>query len=481
MAFPFPPLVQRLQEVVPPEAQVHLVGGTVRDALRGRASHDVDLVAPAHTLRLARQIADALGAAFYPLDPQRGIGRVVFTSPQGERLLIDLAAYRGPTLEDDLRGRDFTINALAVPLHHPDRLIDPTHGLQDLKDNILRACSPTAFADDPVRILRAPRLAAALGLRIEPLTRGWMQQAVPLLEDVSPERLRDELFRILSGPKPTAPLKALDAITALDYVLPELPRLHGRHLPWPHTADAWAAAMRTVDALTALLAALDPVYDQEKAADFALGFAMVRIGRYRQALAEHLRRGSHPERPLAALLALAALFQYTAEEPAPAAQAAATRGQALRLSNAEIRRWRTMVRYHRLPEGWTARGRLPSRREIYRYFRATGEAGVDVALLSLAAMLARYGPRLPHDRWQAHLETVRSLLAAWWEQREEVVAPRPLLNGEDLIREVGARPGPLLGQVLEALREAQAAGEVREREQALRWAAAWLEARQRDA
>ncbi len=475
---PFPPIIERLRAVVPAETEAYLVGGTVRDAFLNRRSHDVDLVVPRGGLRLARRLADALQGAFYPLDAERDTGRVLLETPAG-RYVVDVAAFRGPTLEADLRARDFTINALAVPLQAPDRLHDPLGGLRDLKDKILRACSPAAFADDPLRVLRGARLAAALGFRIHPATRDLMQQAIPLLEDVSPERLRDELFRMLGSARPTAPLKALHALGALPYLLPELPRLEGVRLPPPYQADAWQHATRTAERLAALLDALSPAYEQEKAADFALGYAMVRIGRYRERLAEHLKAGSHPDRPLGVLLLWAALYAPTGAldgegvfSPASARRAAA-RARTLRLSNAEIRRLETSLRAAGEARRLAAAEVLPDRRSVYRYYRAAGEAGVDAVLLMLAEVMAAYGPRLPHDLWQQHLETARVLLSAWWEQHEEIVAPPPLLSGKEVMALLALPPGPQVGEALEALREAQAVGEVKTRLQAKGFLQAW--------
>jgi len=473
----FPPILERLRAVVPAEIAVYVVGGTVRDALRHRSVHDIDLAAPGDTLTLARRIADALGGTFYPLDAARGTGRVILQGTAEQRIIIDIAAYRGNSLEDDLRARDFTINALAVPLHAPRHLIDPTGGLQDLKNKRLRACGPTAFVDDPVRILRGARLATELGFRIVPDTLALMRQAVPLLEDVSPERLRDELFRMLSSNHPTAALKALDALGALLYLLPEIPRLHGQPLPPSHTTDAWAHVMHTAEHLSALFAALAPHYEQENAADFALGYAVVRVGRYRHHLAAHLRHHGVSDRPAHALLTLAVFFQHLDPpenaEATTAARVAVQRARALRLSKDEIRRLSTIVRYHRLPWHLTQGVHPPSRRAIYRFFRATGDAGVEVTLLSLAAVLATYRLSLPHDLWQHHVETARTLLAAWWEQRDVIVSPPPLLSGHDMITQLHLPSGPIIGRLLEALREAQAAGEVTTREEALAFAQRW--------
>ncbi len=487
--YPLPPIIKKLQNAVLATQEVYLVGGTVRDLLRGYAIHDVDLVVPCNGLAFARKLANIFEAAFYPLDTHRDTGRVIIEE-SGQRTIIDVTVFRGPTLEDDLRARDFTINAMAIPLHHPTQLIDPTQGLRDLKDKRLRACTSHAFADDPLRVLRGVRLAVALQFRIEPQTRTWMQQAVPLLEDISPERQRDELFRMLEGPNPTAAIKILDALGALPYLLPELPRLHGIPQPPPHQYDVWTHSLHTVERLAALLTALSPDYNQDNAADFALGFTMVRIGRYRDRLAEHLQAGSHAERSLRALLFLAALYHDVGKaetltktpdgrihypgHPEIGARLVAHRARDLRLSNAEIQRLTTIVKHHMRPLLLTHAGHKPSRRAIYHFFRDTGEAGVDICLLSLADELATYDHTLPHEFWQAHLETIRTLLEGWWEQHETVVAPPTLLSGHDVMRQFGLAPGPKVGALLEALREAQAAGEIHTREEALAFTQRWL-------
>jgi tRNA nucleotidyltransferase/poly(A) polymerase len=158
----------------------------LRDALLGRVSHDLDFILPGEVYTLARALADQLGGAFYPLDLRRNYARVVLYKPGEPRQVLDFAPQAGPDLESDLRGRDFTINAIAIELHAPQRLLDPLGGGSDLLAKQLRACSPTAFQQDPLRILRAVRQAVAFSLMITPETRTWMRQAVPGLQDTSP-------------------------------------------------------------------------------------------------------------------------------------------------------------------------------------------------------------------------------------------------------------------------------------------------------
>ena len=146
----------------------------------------------------------------------------------------------------------------------------------------------------------------------------------------------------------------------------------------------------------------------------------------------------------------------------------------LALSQVEAQRLETIISEHMRVHQLTQTRKAPSRRAIYRYFRAAGPAGVDVCLLSLADTLATYGPGLPADTWQAELDVCRSLMEAWWERPSESVAPPRLLTGDDLMRSFGLQPGPQLGELLAAIREAQACGEINDQKEALDFARKYL-------
>jgi hypothetical protein len=119
-------------------------------------------------------------------------------------------------------------------------------------------------------------------------------------------------------------------------------------------------------------------------------------------------------------------------------------------------------------------------RAIYRFFRDTGPAGVDICLLSLADVLATYAGSLTQDIWEHHLGIVRTLLEAWWEHPQERVSPPPLVNGHELMAELGLQPGEMVGQLLEAIREGQAIGSVTDRDSALQLARGVLAGREPD-
>ena len=487
--FSISPLVDKVRTVLP-EQEIYLVGGAVRDMLLNRVSPDLDFALPSNGVSLARRVANALDANFMVLDDERDTGRVIVTESDGTRTFLDFATYRGgSTLEADLRARDFTINAIAFDLR-TQTLIDPLNGASDLRAKSIRACSPTSLMDDPVRILRGVRQAAAFEFKIELATRKAMKQAASLLPDISPERQRDELFKILEGPKPDAALRALEMLGVFPYVLPELSTLKGVQQSAPHVYDVWEHTLSVLGHLENILAVLVPGYDADATNDLFTGLLTLRIGRFRQQIAAHFAESLNSDRSVRAALFFAALY-HDVEKPATrstdeagrirffehdikGAEVAAKRGRAFNLSNDEIERVRTVIANHMRFHFFTSRlegdKQEPSRKAIYRFFRDSREAGVDLVLLGLADLRGTRGHTLTQETWRAALDVARLLLENYWEKPKETIAPPRLLDGNELMRELNLEPGRVVGQLLEAIREAQATGKVASREQALDFA-----------
>jgi putative nucleotidyltransferase with HDIG domain len=467
-------------------ARVWPVGGAVRDALLGRPIHDWDFAVDRDALGLARAVADALGGAYFPLDAERGTGRVILTAANTPRLELDFAALRGANLEADLLVRDFAANAMA--LDETGALIDPVGGEADLEGRRIRATSEHAFRDDPVRLLRAVRMEAELGFEIEPQTAAWIHRDAPLLARPAAERVRDEFVRLLATRGAVMHLQRLDKFGLLHHVVPELEALKGIAQSPPHRFDVWRHTLLVVDTLEGVAAA---VAGQEvgplalaDAPPAAWGDLARALGQFAGDVTAHLAVEISGGRDRALLLKLAALLHdvgkprtwsqdednrihFYNHEPL-GAQMAAARLEGLRFSRDEVERMRVMVGQH-LRLAHLARAEQVTRRAVYRYFRATGCAGVEVVLLALADHLATWGPNLQQRErcWAQRLEVAEALLAHYFERHEETVAPPPLVTGRDLMAELGLDPGPEIGRLLEALREAQAAGEVRTRDEAL--------------
>lgn len=423
------------------------------------------------------------------LDEERDTGRVIVTEPDGRRTFLDFATYRGDDLEEDLRARDFTINAIAFDLR-THTLIDPLNGGSDLRAKTIRACSTDSLRDDPVRILRAVRLAAALEFKIDLETRKAMEQAARLLPKVSPERQRDELFKILEGPKPDASMRALEMLGVFPHLLPELSALKGVEQSAPHVYDVWEHTLSVLGHLEDILSLLEPGYNADDTNDLFTGLLTLRLGRFREQFAGHFAKSLNNDRSVRAALFFAALY-HDAEKPATrsadlagrirffnhdvlGAEVAAKRGRAFNLSNDEVERIHAIVKHHMRFHFFTSRMEAeqqePSRKAIYRFFRDAGAAGVDLVLLGLADLRGTRGHMLTQETWTAALDVARILLENYWERPDETVAPPRLLDGNDLMRELNLEPGPIVGRLLEAIREAQATGKVGSREQAFEYA-----------
>ncbi len=480
----WPPEVERLRALLADAgAPVYLVGGTVRDALLGRPVKDIDLATPGDGLQIARRAADDLGGAFYPLDAERSVGRVVLDRAEG-RLLIDVARFRGKTLEADLRARDFTVNAMAVDLAgDPDAVFDPSGGLEDLRARRLRLCAPTSIADDPTRALRAVRLSIALGLRMEPETREAVRRDGARLVEISAERVRDEFMAMLQGPKPAAALRALDALDLMDLIVPEVAAMRGLEQSSPHAYTLWEHTLRVVEQMDAVLKIISAERTDNTAAQAALGIAVMQLDHYRADLQAHLAQPWPDGRTMRGLLMLGALLHDIGKPGTKTVQdegrtrffnhdrigaaMAEARCQALRLSRHEVRRVASVVHYHMRPMMLANEPKI-SGKAVYRFFRdAQDGVGVDVCLLALADYLGTVGVNLNLEDWSHYIEVVAMLLGAYFQRRRQVVEPPPLLTGHDIQAALGLPAGPRVGQLLEALREAQASGEVGTREEAL--------------
>jgi putative nucleotidyltransferase with HDIG domain len=451
-------LLRAAAAVAPPGAVV--VGGAIRDAILGRPAVDVDLAVASGAIELARRCAERLGGTSVVLDAERGAARVV-----ADGWTLDVADFRAPTLEGDLAARDFTIDALAVPLatlvtRGRARIIDPTDGLVDLRARRLRPAGPGVLADDPLRALRAVRLEAALGMRLTRAAATAVSAAAGGLADVSAERVRDELLALLAMADSARALRRADGLGVLGVILPEIEPMRATSQPAPHRFPVLEHSLRAVagcDRLLPRLAALTP-YGEELAAHVAepLGGGLTRTTTLK--LAALLHDVSKPE----TRRRVRGRVRFFEHDVIGAARVRAI-GQRLKLPERAIAVVERLVRHHLRPMHLASAASITPRAR-YRFYRDLREDTRDLLLLVIVDAAAVTGAS-PVTTWR-RTPLVRELMRGWAEQRVVAATP-PLVRGEDVMARFRLEPGPRVGWLLAQAREAQDLGRVGSREEAL--------------
>jgi len=453
----------------------YLVGGWIRDALLGRESRDLDLAVAGDPLVLARELARRLHGTCVPLHEAPPIARVVLAE-EGRPWRLDIASLEG-SLDQNLARRDFTVDAMALPLEKVAEpwslsdVLDPLGGLEDLKRGLVRMVDPGAFKEDPVRLLRAVRLAAQLDFQVEAGTLQQVERDAPLLSGVAGERVRDELLKTLEASGTTRHLRLLDQVGLLCQVFPELEQGRGVQQPkehyWDvlqhnieaagmveHLLDRQGAALDPTLSVTPWLASLEGHFAEEECDGFSRG-AFLKVSGLLHDLGKPATRS----------VETTGRIRFLGHQQVGATQA----GEALRrlrVGGKGVRLVETSVLYHLRPGQLGQEGELPSRRAVFHYLRDVGDAALDTLYLNLADYLAARGPRgvEPGD-WRHRCQSVSSVLRLY---EEEAKAPSPkLVDGHLLMDALELAPGPLVGRLLDVVQEAQAAGDIVTQEEAL--------------
>ncbi len=465
-------LFASIREVVPDAC---LVGGSVRDLLLGRTPYDIDVVTHADAHAAAEALGALLAGHVFALDEPRRQYRVVLDGATASQ--IDVSQIED--IETDLQRRDYRLNAIAAPIA-PDGslgdLIDPLGGITDVEARRLRMVSPETLRDDPLRLLRAVRLAVELELSIEDETAATIRELAPLLPNVAAERQRDELVRILATPRAGSGMRLADDLGLLAQLLPELEPARGVSQPITHHYyDVFNHSIEALAALDEMLASTPTTTDRawlgprfrEGLADFDLDtYLDATTGGQKRLvllkLAGLLHDISKPETKTLQPDGRTRFFGH----PEKGSDKALAICERLRFGNREGRFVARLVEEHLRPTQLSQTG-LPSRRALYRFFRDLGDAAPACLILSLADAAAATGPRMQEERWRGYVAYIAYVLQEGTSQGDDAPQRSRLLDGSELMAALELQPGPLVGRVLAVLDEAQAVGDVTTKQEAL--------------
>jgi len=487
--------------------QGYIVGGFIRDWLLERKTNDIDIAVSGDAVTIAREVAGEIRGKFVLLDDINEVARVVVIEDKqttgtsrnqeshGEEWHFDFSPFTGD-IEMDLARRDFTINAMAIELSQfitastatkmssrkslslatkkqsPLKLIDPFSGKEDLRNKTVRGVSEQIFEADAARLLRAVRLSAELDFTMEPATESLIRLYSQAITEVPGERIREELLRLLALPRATYYLRYLDKLGLLLALIPELADSKGVEQPTTHFWDVFDHSLQTVATVEFLIRESDWEFSNE---------AMLSTAPWSDMIDRHLSLEVSSGSNHKVLLKLAGLFHDIAK---PMTKSIDDTGRArflghtkqgaamtanilerLRFSNREIRLVESLVYHHLRPVQMTQE-EFPSQRAIYRYFRDTGDAGIDILVLALADFLASRGPLVSMEDWEKHCRLINYIIEEHDKQQTKTF-PVKLIDGHDIMDTLGLVPGPLVGRLLAIVDEAHASGELDTREEAL--------------
>jgi len=449
--------------------KLYLVGGALRDLIlkRRKANPDFDFCLKNSAISFGRKLAKELKAGFVVLDEEHPACRLV-KKINHQFYTFDFTDFRAPTLENDLRHRDFTINSLGLELEDvfkdkdlTGRIIDPYSGRLDLQKKIIRMTQKSAFREDTLRILRAFSFSCLPGFTLDKEALALAKKEKNRLKSVSAERIREELFKIFESDQAYAAVERLDKTGILEIIFPEIKPMRKVGQGPYHHLDVWKHTLETLQQFeillpqasknTAIKEYLDTPLSGQRSRASLLKFACILhdLGKP-QALRREKRK---------------IIFHGHEHIGLRMTRVICRR---LKLSNEESRSLEKIVLWHLRP-GYLAQTAQPTERAIFRYFRDTGAEALGVLLLSLADQRATKGPLATKFSRLRHEKTVQTLIRKLIKKNSEKKIPH-LLNGHDLMRKFKLPPSPLIGKLLGELEEAQAIGKIKSKEEAFKLA-----------
>lgn len=466
---------------------LYLVGGTVRDIFLGRESKDYDFALSNDVLFFAKYISVYLKGSFVLLDKAIPCVRVVCKIQTGrksqgnstgvltvndltEEINLDFSRfhYGGNTIEEDIAGRDFTINAIAINLGTDEpEIIDPFNGLEDLKKKVIRIIHNQTFKDDPLRMLRAVRLSSELCFSIEDTTQKAILKSADLINQVSKERIISELYLTLKSSNSATYIDQLERLTLLEKIVPEIIPLKNLKQQGFHHLSGWEHTLTTLMELENIIANLERFFPK-----------------WHKRISEYLEEVISAEHTRLVTLKLAAILHDIGKpitkqidivtgkatfycHDKVGAQLSAQIGYRLRLSNKEIDLLKIIVSSHMRP-GFLVDAEVITDRALYRLFKDLGDAAVATLILSLSDRYAALGENVTSETLQHHYQDIIFILDKFYNPTPKIF-PKKLLNGNEIMDRFSLGQDKRIGQLLAMVEDAFVQGEIHNKKDALRF------------
>lgn len=434
--------------------EIYLVGGTVRDFYMGLESTDRDIIVMDEDARdFALKLSELFQATFVPLDEENKIYRIVLPDKIN---YIDVTNPVGDSIEKDLMRRDLTINAIAVNIRTGE-LIDISGGVTDIKNKCINYVNELNFVDDPLRLLRVYRFQALYGFQLAPETINAVCKYSDLIHKPAVERINYELLKLFGGEYAHVALENMNKTWILEEIFPFVKELKQVPPNSHHHLDLFHHSIETVKQVQILYnEAPDEVKEHLSKIDFG-GFSRL----------AHLK--------LAAFMHDIGKFStWTIEEGKHrfikhddvGAKMSVKILKDLHFSNKQIDYISSMIKYHIYPSHVMTSPQI-TEKIMMRYVRKMDTNAIDAIILAQADRLSARGPEITDQIVERNITSLNMLLKFYLEAKETLKPLPKLLSGNDVMQILNIKPSKRLGEIMDALHEAQISGDVITKEHAI--------------
>jgi tRNA nucleotidyltransferase/poly(A) polymerase len=441
--------------------QLYLVGGTVRDLLLDSSPKDLDLVCK-NAGAFARKLAKYKNAAFVAMEKKSDEPCYRVIERGNSENYLDIAEMRGENIFEDLKQRDFTIDAIAMEVKEDGtigKIIDPLKGAEDIERKVIKTVSDRSIVSDPLRILRAVRLASSLGFIIEELTIRKMTELAPLLKEVSAERITVELFLILKNPRSSLYVRRMDELGILEVIFPEIKSMKGCPQNGYHHMDVWEHSLLVMEHAEHIINKLSD-YFGERGIDITNNldsdnrFSLLKLSALLHDSGKPATRVIYPDTGRIT-------FYHHDKEGARLIDLIAVR---LKMSNRH-RDFMVLLVGEHIHSLNLVSGDVKATTKM-KWFRMMGDASVPAIILSMADTMSILGPDATEEYRERHINRSKLSVRDYYENIKKQIESPNFVVGIDLIA-FGMKSGPEIGRILAEVRSAQDSGEITSREEAL--------------
>ncbi|MDD5020973.1 MAG: HD domain-containing protein [Endomicrobiaceae bacterium] len=474
-------IVKTIQELgSQTNTQVFIVGGYIRDFLLNKKSLDLDIAVSKSAEAFAKKLADKLKGKFIVLDAKNKNYRIaVFNNLKLK--YIDISLMLGKKIENDLQKRDFTINALAVSIDKfnniKNNLIDCCGGYKDLKSKTINAVSKEIFSQDPLRMLRCFRLAGELNLKISTDTFLLIKKNADKIKKSAPERIKNELFRILNNKNSTNYVIQMDDCKLLENLFPIIASMkRSAKKFYYHPKGLFQHTIQTLESLEKILSKLGNYFKQSESK-----------------LLQHLNVNFSENVNKINLLKFISVFHDCAkpdcakkvgkklrflEHEEVGAEKIAAIMQNLKMSKKEIEYAKDIVKNHMRPSNLLKTGSATERAKL-RLFRDIGENIPDLLMLALADWHSYKSLKVYSKKILRMQEKYVSKFVDDYFESLNKTSKIKIIDGNILMKKLHLKPGKLIGELLRLITLKQAEGSINSQKEAILFSKSKLTALQK--